>query len=367
MKRRNSSIDAPRPLLFDGPAPSCSATPPSLSPLKDGNRNHRRGFLATDGIQHRTPSSKSVDELMDKLLVPKYVTLSKNPPKLPRTRTTIRARVLEFEMYTGEYVGSASDSGSSRGSSSSDDSDESPENAPVVRRTSHSTESRLEYYESGVLRRMMVPENYSIAHLSALVCMVMGWPLATAIATSVLPAYRSETTAHRWGYPEEKEMWMHLVQGGDDEAVPSIPGKRRPEERVRLSDVWPTIAPGQSYKDVQAQRRDLHGLDTARIVSQLNSFSRNPLRDTDHRFYDQRPSSICLRIRCLSNCFYPLCLPSDEPNEIMGIGAVRSEIFLDGRDLQLTATHCYLATGIVPPSHSRRLPTLGRALRLEAI
>jgi hypothetical protein len=204
---------------------------------------------------------------MAKLLVPKYVTLSNNPPKLPRTRTTLRARVLEFEMYTGEYVGSASDSGSSRGSSSSD-SDESPESAPVVRRASHATESRLEYYESGVLRRMAVPENYSIAHLAALVCMVMGWPLATAIATSVLPSYRNESTAHRWGFPDEKEMWMHLMQSEDEEAASSISGKRRPEERVRLSDVWPTIIPGQSYKDVQAQRRDLHGLDTARIVSQ---------------------------------------------------------------------------------------------------
>jgi len=48
-----------------------------------------------------------------------------------------------------------------------------------------------------------------------------------------------------------------------------------------------------------------------------------PLRDTDRLFYDQRPSSICIRIRCLSSGFYPLCLPSDEPNEIMGIGAVR--------------------------------------------
>jgi len=274
MKRRNSGVDAPRPLLFDGATPSPSATPPSLSPLKDGNRIHRRGFLAPDGTQHRTPSSKAVDQLMAKLLVPKYVTLAKNPPKLPRTRTTLRTRVLEFEMYTGEYVGSASDSGSSRGSSSSD-SDESPENAPVVRRASHPTESRLEYYESGVLRRMAVPENYSIAHLSALVCMVMGWPLATAIATSVLPAYRSQPTAERWGYPDE-EVWMHLMQSEDDEVAPSISGKRRPEERVRLSDVWPTIIPGQSYKDVQSQRRDLHGLDTARIVSRQFIFSHAP-------------------------------------------------------------------------------------------
>ena len=270
MKRRNSGIEASRPLLFDCPAPSTSATPPSL---KDGNRKHRRSFLATDSTQHRTPSSESVDNLMAKLLVPKYVTLSKNPPKLPRTRTTLRARVLEFEMYTGEYVGSASDSGSSRGSSSSDDSDESPENAPVVRRTSQPNESRLEYYESGVLRRMMVPENYSIAHLAALVCLVMGWPLATAIATSVLPSYRSEP---RWGFLDEKEVWMHLMQSADDEVASSISGKRRPEERVRLSDVWPTITPGQGYKDAQAQRRDLHGLDTARIVSQFNLFSPVP-------------------------------------------------------------------------------------------
>ena len=253
------------------PAPSPSATPPPLSPLlKDSNRNHRRGFLAPDGTQHRTPSSKTVEQLISKLLVPKYVTLSKNAPKLSRTRTTLRARVLEFELYTGEYVGSSSDSGSSRGSSSSD-SDESPADAPVVRRSSHSTESRLEYYESGVLRRMTVPENYSITHLHALVCMVMGWPLATAIATSVLPAYRSESTAHRWGFPDEKEVWLHLVQSEDDGAAASISGKRRPEERVRLSDVWPTIIPGQSYQDVQAQRRDLHGLDTARIVSQFVS------------------------------------------------------------------------------------------------
>ena len=262
MKRRNSGIEASRPLLFDGPDPSTSATPPSLK------RNHRRSFLVTDSTQHRTPSSESVDQLVAKLLVPKYVTLSKNPPKLPRTRTTLRARVLEFEMYTGEYVGSASDSGSSRGSSSSDESDESPENAPVVRRTSQPNESRLEYYESGVLRRMMVPENYSIAHLAALVCLVMGWPLATAIATSVLPAYRSEP---RWGFPDEKEVWMHLMQSADDEVASSISGKRRPEERVRLSDVWPTITPGQGYRDAQTQRRDLHGLDTARIVSQFNS------------------------------------------------------------------------------------------------
>ena len=282
MKRRNSGIDASRPLLLDGAAPSLSTTPPSLSPLKDGNRNHRRGFLAPDGTQHRTPSSKSIDQLMAKLLVPKYVTLSKNPPKLPRTRTTLRARVLEFEMYTGEYVGSASDSGSSRGSSSSD-SDESPENAPVVRRASHPTESRLEYYESGVLRRIAVPENYSISHLTALVCMVMGWPLATAIATSILPAYRSESTTHRWGFPDEKEVWMHLMQSEDDDVASSLSGKRRPEERVRLSDVWPTIIPGQSYKDVQAQRRDLHGLDTARIVSQT-IFLANPFRDTDYCF-----------------------------------------------------------------------------------
>ena len=264
MKRRNSGMDASRPLLSNGPTPS-STTPP-----KDGNRNHRRGFLATEGAEHRTPSSKTVDQLMAKLLVPKYVTLSKNPPTLARTRTTLRARVLEFEMYTGEYVGSSSDSGSSRGSSSSDSSDESsPDDAPVVRRASHPAESqsRLEYYESGVLRRMAVPENYSIAHLSALLCMVMGWPLATAIATSVLPAHKSESTAHRWGFPDEKEMWMHLMRSEDDE-VASIAGKRRPEERVRLSDVWPTIIPGQTYKDVQAQRRDLHGLDTARIVSQ---------------------------------------------------------------------------------------------------
>jgi len=217
---------------------------------------------------------------MAKLLVPKYATLSKTPAKLPRTRTTLRARVLEFEMFTGEYVGSTSDSGSSRGSSSSD-SDESPENAPVVRRASHSTGSRLEYYESGVLRRVAVPENYSIAHLAALVCMVMGWPLATAIATSVLPAYRSESTAHRWGFPDEQEVWMHLMQNGEDEVVSSISGKRRPEERVRLSDIWPTITPGPTYKDAQAQRRELHGLDTARIVSQFY-FSRTSFETLTH-------------------------------------------------------------------------------------
>jgi len=270
MQRRNSGLEAPRPLLFDRPSPS--ATPPSPSSPKDNNRNHRRGFLAPDDTQHRTPSSKTVEQLMAKLLVPKYVTLSKSPPKLSRTRTTLRARVLEFELYTGEYVGSSSDSGSSRGSSSSD-SDESPEDAPVVRRASHSSEARLEYYESGVLRRMAVPENYSIAHLAALVCLVMGWPLATAVATSVLPTYRSESTAHRWGFPDEKEVWMHLMQSEDDEVASSISGKRRPEERVRLSDVWPTIIPGQSYKDVQAQRRELHGLDTARIVSEYFAHS----------------------------------------------------------------------------------------------
>jgi hypothetical protein len=268
MKRRNSGVEPPQPLLFDPPA--CSPSLSSLQ-LKNNNRNHRRGFLTPDGSQHRTPSCKTVDQLMAKLLVPKYVTLSKNAPKLARTRTTLRARVVEFEMYTGEHVGSNSDSGSSRGSSSSDSSDESPESAPVVRRASHPTESRLEYYESGVLRRMAVPENYSIAHLAALVCMVMGWPLATAIATSVLPAFRSESTAHRWGIPDEKEVWMHLMQSEDEEVASSIPGKRRPEERVRLSDVWPTIMPGQTYQDVQAQRRDLHGLDTARIVSRYIS------------------------------------------------------------------------------------------------
>lgn len=281
MKRRNSGLQTSQPPLFDRP-PSPSATPPTLSPLpKDGNRNHRRGFLAPDGTQHRTPSSKTVDQLMAKLLVPKYVTLSKSPPKLSRTRTTLRARVLEFELYTGEHVGSSSDSGSSRGSSSSD-SDESPDDAPVLRRSSHSTESRLEYYESGVLRRVTVPENYSIAHIHALVCMVMGWPLATAIATSILPAYRSESTAHRWGLPDEKEVWLHLMQSEDEEAASSIGGKRRPEERVRLSDVWPTIMLGQTYKDMQAQRRDLYGLDTARIVS---------------RFISCRPSEILIAVR----------------------------------------------------------------------
>jgi len=314
MKRRNSGVEALRPVLLDGRAASPSAAPHSLSSLslKNSNRNHQRGFLTPDGLQHRTPSSKTVEQLMAKLLVPKYVTLSKNPPKPPRTRTTLRARVLEFEMYTGEYVGSSSDSGSSRGSSSSDSDEPPEEDAPVVRRASHSIESRLEYYESGVLRRMAVPENYSITHLTALVCLVMGWPLATAIATSVQPAYRSEPTAHRWGYPDEKEVWMHLMQSEDDEVASSMSaGKRRPEERVRLSDVWPTMTPGQSYKELQAQRRDLHGLDTARF----------------------RPSSTCIRIRCLSNAFYPLRLPSDEPHEIMGIGAPPASFLPSIRDV----------------------------------
>jgi hypothetical protein len=67
------------------------------------------------------------------------------------------------------------------------------------------------------------------------------------------------------------------------------------------------------------------------LLVKISNFLANPLRDTDHIFYDQRPSSICIRIRCLSNSFYPLCLPSDEPHEIMGVGAVRFQIFLDGR------------------------------------
>lgn len=87
---------------------------------------------------------------MEQLLTPRYVS-TVDKPKLSATARTTRFHAVEMDLFYSQR-------------------------RPAV----ESEKMRLDLVPSGVFRTVKIPENYSLAHLEALVCFLMGWPMETA-------------------------------------------------------------------------------------------------------------------------------------------------------------------------------------------
>jgi len=103
---------------------------------------------------------------MEKVMVPKYIAKTTGPKALPRTNKTTRFHALELDLFVAQ---------------------------PRLGKLPHDkpNNKHVDLVGSGVYRTAKVPENYSLAHLAALVCFLMGWPLETSFDTWVREAGKS--------------------------------------------------------------------------------------------------------------------------------------------------------------------------------
>lgn len=149
----------------------------------------------------------SLKRRMDRLMVPKYISQT-DRPNVPKTRSTRRFHALCLDLFCTQPR---------PGSSSSD-----------------KPGSKVDLVGTGVYRTVKVPENYSITHLAALVCFLMGWPLETSYDTWV----RDAGTSVNGG--SNIEIWFFLVPKQVDNKWTVLPKENNSSLKagIKLSEVW---------------------------------------------------------------------------------------------------------------------------------
>lgn len=222
---------------------------------------------------------------MEKVMVPKYITKT-GPKAIPRTNKTSRFHALELDLFVAQPR---------------------PEKAPHGKPSN----KHVDLVGSGVYRTAKVPENYSLAHLAALVCFLMGWPLETAFDTWV----RSNAVSKAG---KSIEIWFCLVPNHqvDDKwtVLPKEDTRGSPATSIKLSEVW-----------------NPYGL----LSNRLRAFSQRPhLVCCSHMFIiytemlEQTSGSLSVRIKCEGASLHSPSFSIDEPFAINGHGAVSSAWYI---------------------------------------
>lgn len=163
MKRRTSSVNLPRPALRDLAGGGPSTIPRSI-PVFNPVINS-----GDDRLPRRSAGPSycpSTDHLVDQYLIPGYLKVSAAAAMLPKTRKCTRLCSLEMELFGLPTL-----------EDNPEDFSPDPEDFyeyPVEETSMGSFRGRNHpHVATGVLRRVNVPENFSVAHVEALTRLVL--------------------------------------------------------------------------------------------------------------------------------------------------------------------------------------------------
>ncbi|KAG8798311.1 hypothetical protein FRC17_007511 [Serendipita sp. 399] len=198
----------------------------------------------------------SLRERMEQHTIPSYIRQSKQR-KLSRTAQTTRFHIVEMDVFsTGDSYSTLSNV------------------APNPNAVSYS-----DLEETGIYRSFKVPENYSLSHLGALTCFLLGWPRNTAYQISI------RDRGKRRSGVSNVEVWYHLLS--EDPEMQD--GRGRCD--VKLVEVW-----------------NPYGL----LSNRLRHLAEGS---------QQLASSLSVRVRCMAESVHNPFFPIDEPFGIGGWGA----------------------------------------------